>query len=990
MTKRQMGIKSAYGQLILLVFLPIAILASVGAVLVFAETQRAIRSEQDALAEAALIRYEPLVRPLLAKIERVNTAQMDTVQALAIKTREQVQASNSLNELIAGMDSEAMTANILPNQPIKSMATTVQSQQHVQRVAILSKDGEMIASVGQNKDWQPTQDWSVLDNPSSHLWRHSVNAGQGMAYGVRMTVDGEPFWLMVKMDNEPLIIASYRVVLALAITGLVTILLLLLILNIYAKRWIAPIYEMRLYLQSMTVDKLDKASGVRGEGEFKLLQQELVRTMRRLKLSFDELKKHSDETEADLQQAFDEMEMQNISIRKARDLAVSTSRAKSAFLTNISHELRTPLNSIDGFINLLARRGNLDAKQAIYVHTIKKSSAHLLALVNDVLDFSKMEAGKLVLEHHTLNLYDVIYEVADMLSPTTLEKNLRMAVLVYNDVPSSIKGDSLRVKQVLTNLLGNAIKFTDTGGVVISVSLHEQDNEQDTIRVSVTDSGKGVDKDSQSLLFQSFSQGDLSITRRYGGTGLGLVISKELVALMGGRIGFLDNAEHDLAPQGATFWFDIPMVSDEVMMNEPPSLINQQVLVWIAHAASMQVLSASLVDTAVNITHAASFANFLQQLDEKPWDWVIADSFGQDGDITALLRQIRLHYQGRLAIFGYQTSLDTAVLDEYQALALHEPLDRRQVYALLGNQYSSMNAVASRWQGVRVLAVDDHEPNLLVLEALLNEQGIQVVKANSGFEAIEIMTQACMTSTDDERIDLIFMDIQMPRMSGLESSKEIRKLEKSHHHAPIPIIALTAHGMLDNKVQLMAAGIDDYASKPMGQNTLIQLLQKWLGNAAMLGETTEQPQPAPAMMAALHMPTTAAANNDEDGLLLLDWQDAISRSAGKSALAAKLLIMLMNDVETQKQALETAWANRDRVALADVAHRIVGGARYTGVPRLRARAEDFENKCRMDLEAVSASHFIGMRPAYRALIDVLDSLQAVDVAEYLQAQQRGG
>ena len=443
--------------------------------------------------------------------------------------------------------------------------------------------------------------------------------------------------------------------------------------------------------------------------------------------------------------------MQNISIRNARDAAISTSQAKSAFLANISHELRTPLNSIDGFINLLARHGELNTEQDLYVQTIRKSSAHLLALVNDVLDFSKIEAGKLVLDRHEFDLYSTIYDVVDMLSPVAAEKGLRMAVLFYNDVPMQIVGDALRLKQVLTNIVGNAIKFTDSGDVVVRVSL--DDHRDNYLMISVQDSGKGISLADQKMLFQSFSQGDPSITRQYGGTGLGLVISKQLTRLMGGDIGFYDNAQENIANQGATFWFRMPAHVDvleaatgqtiELPVLAPLASETDEfnVLVWINHPASIQVLKASLQYLPIQLTQANSLPGVLESLKERGnyWDWVIVDDDTQD-DMMALLRQIRLHYQGKLAVFGYQVAADQALLNRYHANILYEPLDKRQLYAMLDtqNRRQPTSLQEPRWKGVTVLAVDDHLPNLLVLDALLSELGIHVVTASSGFDAMRL------------------------------------------------------------------------------------------------------------------------------------------------------------------------------------------------------------------------------------------------------------
>ncbi|WP_348654433.1 ATP-binding protein [uncultured Psychrobacter sp.] len=1120
--KKRFDTSSAYGQLILLVFLPICILAAVGGILVFYETMRASNSEQQALAEAVLIRYKPTIAEIAPKL-------LEQSQGLAATQTNSLETQTTL-------------------AAIQEKLSNIQSEQHVQRIAIIDESNQVLASVGYGVEEQ----WPQI-NPAKSVMMQQPTA-IGTAYGLPLSDSADQrLWLLIDMDNEPLYLARYRIAMALAITGLLTILILLLSLNIYAKRWIAPIYELRLQLQRTTVDNLYKPILTESNGELNLLQQDLVRTLRRLHSSFQELRNHAEQTEDDLRLAFDEMEMQNISIRNARDAAISTSQAKSAFLANISHELRTPLNSIDGFINLLARHGELNTEQDLYVQTIRKSSAHLLALVNDVLDFSKIEAGKLVLDRHEFDLYSTIYDVVDMLSPVAAEKGLRMAVLFYNDVPMQIVGDALRLKQVLTNIVGNAIKFTDNGDVVVRVSLDDyQDN---YLMISVQDSGKGISEADQNMLFQSFSQGDPSITRQYGGTGLGLVISKQLTRLMGGDIGFYDNAQENIANKGATFWFRMPTHVDvleaasentiSLPMLAPLAGAGDEfhMLVWINHTASLQVLKASLQNLPIKLTQANSLPGVLESLKEQDnyWDWVIVDNDNQD-DMMALLKQIRLHYQGKLAVFGYQVAADQALLNRYHADILYEPLDKRQLYAILDtqNKKALVQVQEPRWQGITVLAVDDHLPNLLVLDALLSELGIHVITANSGFEAIELIskqqarqakannksaTQSLSSKTQRSKaeareqlsnapsllksstektatekattthhdIDLIFMDIQMPRMSGREATEQIRKIEAADSH--IPIIALTAHGLSDERDRLIASGIDDYVGKPISQPQLLQVLQKWLGRAATKhmatstqlahtniadssladlsannandtqlkvsdqdnneGKQTQlhpkknnkkmlrplslkkirdnylrdnvhdtlrdnlpdtqaaqgygrnstqarynyldqrklsqsplepdvhlqsnQSYATDRQLLPLEQPSTTNATVRSD---ILDWQDALTRSANKPDLAAKLIIMMLDTIADEKEALAQAWQAKDRHMLAQIAHRILGASRYTGVPQLRLASQNLEDKCLLNVQHTTPAQFAMLQPYYEDLMTALNNLQKLDLSSY--------
>ncbi len=957
------GIRSAYGQLVLLVFVPIGVLASVGAILVFFETTRAVKAEQDTLAQAALIRYEPIVKPLLGSL----TSQDETI----LQTYIDDMGLNGVTSALSPTDTTRLERRYIMNRMYR-----LQSDQHVKRLAILDSKGKPMMVVGYDKD----ADWGEFDTNANSIWRLPTEVG--IAYGMPIYIKSDgvehKFWLFVDMDKEPLTIAYYRIFFALLITGLSTFLLLLFSLNVYSKRWIEPVYQLRLFLQKVQTSNLNRPFKGRADGEFHLLKRDLNAMFFRLNASFKNLKSYSDQTEADLQQTFDELEMKNISMGQALELAVSSGEIKSAFLANISHELRTPLNAIDGFVNLLARADNLDSKQMLYVQTIKKSSAHLLALIGDVLDFSKIEAGKLVIESRAFDFYELVYEVADMLSPTAFDKGLRMAVVYYYDAPTQIVGDKLRIKQVLTNLLGNAIKFTETGRVWVQVAMDnvQLDNAQlgnAQLRVSVSDTGRGIDKETENKLFHSFVQGDLSVTRRYGGTGLGLVICKQLIELMGGQIGFLDNARTGVANNGATFWFDLP-VDDESC--EPPmvTLPSLNVLGWISDDKNVAVLRASLLDTSVTLTSAKSLAHLLEMLTQNnAYDWVIADSFGQQGDVTALLAQIRLHYQGKLMVFGYEVGLDGELLVQNGAYALHEPLNRRELYALLTNQ--SDTVPVSQWHGVRVLAVDDHLPNLLVLEALLLELGIQMVQANSGFVAIDIMTRAYETMNtpagDDNRIDLIFMDISMPVMSGIAAAIAIRKIELSHNAVFVPIVALSAHGHWDEMETLYQSGINDYATKPIAHQELVALLQKWLKDkplkekpndtpnlnsdqVAMVSAddglydhqpsnnhllTTQAPMPTPLPpneTLLLSPPNQAIAKSH---LAVVDLTDGIKRAGGKSDIALNLLQSLIHSAKDEKTALDKAWAVGDSQALADNVHKLLGASRYVGVPKLRAMAE---------------------------------------------------
>ena len=369
------------------------------------------------------------------------------------------------------------------------------------------------------------------------------------------------------------------------------------------------------------------------------------------------------------------------------------------------------------------------------------------------------------------------------------------------------------------------------------------------------------------------------------------------------------------------------------------------------------------------------------------------------------------------------------MLSRYQAQALYQPLDRRQLYQLLdSNSASSQEPTLPQWHGFTVLAVDDHLPNLLVLEALLAELSINVVTVNSGFDAIEYITTH--QSQSDTAVDLIFMDIQMPRMSGSEAAIQIRKVETQAGHQHIPIIALTAHSLSDERDTLLASGIDDYVGKPISQAQLLQILQRWLGkhstsvsadvasnksaikspssarSIASIASGANHPRTAPATpkesAVFAHTPLAASATTADDNanlpslpsvssqhsaeslasLAVIDWDDAVMRVAGKPDLAANLITLLIESIEQEKSDLQQAWQRHDRQALSHVAHRILGASRYTGVPQLRQASQNLEDKCLLNINNSSPAQFAILAPYYEQMLQALDNLAQADLSQF--------
>ena len=880
---KRLKLNHAYGQLIALIFVPIAVLASVGSALVLSETNNSAKSEQKFAANAILSRYKYTAEQVVVVLESSPSIQQ--------QDRAKTILQNMFNE------------------------------KYLLSVSIIDQHQKNYLGLG----YQNQRTWPKP--PSKGSFFGPIRSDNNNLYGLQLNgTHPDKKWLVIELDNQPLAISQYRVFIVLITTGLLTLLLLLLCLNFYSRRWIAPMYEIRMQLQRLNADTLDQHMVINSTGELRLLQRDIANVVKRLHFSFLELKEHTEQTEDDLRRTLDTLEVQNITYKQARDQAISSNQAKSVFLANISHELRTPLNSIDGFIHLLLRQDNLSNDQSLYLQTIRKSSAHLLALINDVLDFSKIDAGKLELDKASFDLEEAIFDVMDMLSPLAAQKHINMAFYFADNVPPQVIGDALRFKQILTNLISNAIKFTPDGEIIVRARMEHDDIGQCHLHFSVQDSGIGLSGTDRKRLFESFSQGDASVTRQFGGTGLGLAISKQLVSLMHGQIGFEDNQERAPTEKGSTFWFTAQFEVDEEEIIHPqyPEL---KVISYLAHPATANVLRHYLENYQVEHVESASILDLFSRLNSSDIDidntWLIVD---HSGDTQALLREIRGRYQGHIAIYGYQMSLDLNMLNEYKARALYQPLSRSSLIQLLENKpiFEAEKHDDFKALDLNILAVDDHLPNLIVLEALLGDINVKTTKAQSGQEALQIIQDRIQQGA--EPFDLIFMDIQMPVMSGIDTTRAIRSLESTIEGMKMPIIALTAHALADEKEKLLKVGMDDYVTKPIQMDQIIQILTHWTSDNFVKPSKSQEK-------------TSRLDTLDPN---ILDWKQCIQLAANKEDLAQDLLKMLVDSFPTELNEIEQLIEMEDYPQLEHVLHRLYGATRYVGTPQLQVITGEFE------------------------------------------------
>ena len=524
-------------------------------------------------------------------------------------------------------------------------------------------------------------------------------------------------------------------------------------------------------------------------------------------------------------------------LEKARDMALEADRSKSDFLAKMSHEIRTPMNGVLGMTELL-QTTELSQRQKEFADTIRHSAESLLTVINDILDFSKIEAGKLEIDRLEFGLRETVEDTIEMLAEHGHRKGLELISRVPDNVPNRLIGDPTRLRQVLTNLVSNAIKFTDEGEVLLSVSSVEERSESIELRFEVRDTGIGLPGEARDRVFESFSQVDDSYTRRYGGTGLGLAIAKQLTALMGGKIGVVSEPG-----MGSCFWFTVQFGKGEQMPAEEievrKRIAGKRVLVVDDNATSRRILSEQLLswkmDTVLVEDGVAALRSLKSAGGRELCDLILLDEemTGFSGsmvlqalkddvrwkDIPVLLMVPTLRRgvnEGRPSICEVRKPIRPSRLLACisQALTQRTPMGERENGAAEGKAASHEKIPLN----LRVLLAEDNEVNQVVGEEMLAALGCQATTVTNGMEVLRVV--------DGTDCDVILMDCQMPFLNGYEAARAIRRRERERGKRRIPIIALTANAMNGDREKALQAGMDDFLSKPYSREQLHAVLSR--------------------------------------------------------------------------------------------------------------------------------------------------------------------
>ncbi len=894
---------------------------------------------------------------------------------------------------------------------IKPLANSIIEDKSVLRIQILDKNGNSVLDIKEADNQAPEKSSIIkkllinvlnikikqisfiepIISAEIHLVENKDKISKQTKHTDNNQIGSVAITLTTKFTgNEQVEQIQHGIIITLIILLLTTLIVIRIISNITR-----PIKSLTQTVRNISSGDLDAHIELNSTGELGILESCINQMKNELKASQTDLETQIDVFTNELQQTLEELEIRNAELDITRSKAISASNAKSEFLANMSHEIRTPLSGIIGFTELL-QGTMLSRQQKDYASTIQNSSKNLLQIINDILDLSKIESGKTEIASSEFNIIDIIEDIINLLSPVALDKNIELFYRIDENVPIIIKSDPFRIHQILINLIGNAIKFTEKGYVYLQVSTAEtvsqgsNDNEpavaqgcavnepkdgedgdgeddrvkkvETSIKFSISDTGIGMSKSDKQKLFKAFTQADTSITRRFGGTGLGLVISRKLTLLMKGEIGF-DSTEG----KGSTFWFYVPAIPVPVEFKKSrlATILPEIKIALISnHFIAKQSFKTLFTNAhctvneysydGLNIDALTKTSALMAKIREDDNDVIVLFLSRKDINKKNIVKHIRKlsfskpafliastrsHKKLRdLQQHVFDAAVFTSEKTEHIKQKLLDTISKSTPELIIENSNSEITNNTD-WSNINVMVVDDNEVNLRLAEIILRKHKTRVTTARSGAQALDYVST--------HAFDIVFMDLHMPGLDGYATTKKIRENTAGKQ---LVIIALTANALPKEKEKAIKSGMNGILIKPVSDAMLQEVINQWAINLTTSNERN---------VSGLNVPETNNINvNDvsrdkkptcsETNVFSIDL--AKEFTGENEELAYELFSMLRAELDDYRKSISVAVKNNDLKKLHEQVHKLHGASRCCGTKELKNASSHIENLINQNID----------------------------------------
>lgn len=737
-------------------------------------------------------------------------------------------------------------------------------------------------------------------------------------------------WLSIDIDTHTMLIKRYQM---LIITIFITLFGLLLSLSIHyflSKRIYLPISRLRRSMRQILRNEFETEIRVSSSGELGTIEKGCAHLQKKYLNMVKDLNQHIEVATADLQQSLELLEEKNIELSLEKKKADEKSRQKSEFIANMSHEIRTPMNGVIGFTNVLLE-SKLDPLQMDYVKTIQSSAHDLLSIINDILDFSKIDAGKLHLDCIPLDIRGCIDEVLALAAPTAHKKGIDLIPITNTSVPKTVLGDPFRIKQIIRNLINNAVKFTDHGYVCIRTKIEHETDKDYALSLTISDTGIGISQDDQSKLFSAFNQADTSITRRYGGSGLGLVICKKLCEAMHGRISLTSELN-----KGATFTARVKvekLVAYEIEKNQIHRFAHLKALCFDDNLLHLEALCNGLGYWGIECVPVNAF-NQLPAALHKNMDCKIAVINVNQGCEQQTAELIKKHHHlpyvliSKWLIHDYISLGAKAFL--YKPLSIQKLQDT--IEALTNddhpqkNSHHELNGLREQLRFIHpeLLIAEDNPVNQLLLKSLLNECSL-VTSVEDGEMAFSIC--------EEKKFNIILLDLQMPKLNGLETARIIRQKSLLNRHTPILLISANSSDL--SNIDLKKSGIDLCLQKPLDEKLLLGQILRVLNKSRQT---------------------------------VIDWQLCVQKVSGNQKIAEEILAKFVEELQKNRGEFIRLMQEKNIKGLHEAAHKLHGACCFCGVPSLQKKVVQLE---KMTARTHSVEH---LKTLFAEMIQSIDTV----------------